>query len=522
MLRLAVARLRFCSNSFTPRRTRGEDVVLHEWHSGAASFDQKAGGPGSAGSDGASELDGVRSFLSTRPDWQATVLRSASAPTGGPLTNALFSSWLSEVESGLKRGRFDAVYLSLHGACQAEGDPTADVTILRRVRSIMGPLPVVASFDWSANLSEEVAILLDGATSNHPTRRGSKSTAAVKALELLENIVNGAHRPVGALARLPMVMSGGEAELYELIDSELTALRKPLVAASVFTGFAWSDSPFTGPSALVWADRDASMAREAAAKLATTVARAPRMIGEVPISVERALRVASYAPPNSPPTLLLDPADDPTRGGLLDTPDLLRGLQRAQAFKALPGRVLFAALHDPDLIAAARSQRLGGTVSGNFGGQTTSVYGPPVPVVGTVITMGRLGDGGEFVMLRTGQIDILVLDRRPAEITPELLIACGADLNGLHALAIKGSFSVRRAFAGRIGEVVACDCPGPCHPDLMRLPYHFVPAIRRTVSVDERHAAGLEADIAADDRPRRRGDERRINLLGQNRIAEGA
>jgi microcystin degradation protein MlrC len=521
MLRLAVARLRFCSNSFVPRRTRGEDVALHEWHSGAASFDQPGG---VLPEDGGSELDGVRRFLAARPDWQATVLRSASAPPGGPLTGAMFSSWLSEVEAGLRRGRFDAVYLSLHGACQAEGDPAADVTILRRVRSIMGPLPVVASFDWRANLSEEVAILLDGATSNRPNRRGSEAEAASKALALLENIVNGTHRPVGALARLPMVMVGGEAQLYDMLDTELSTLRPPVVAASVFTGFAWGDSPFTGPSALVWADRDAAMAREMAARLALMVSRAPRIAGEAPIGVERGLYLAADAAAANAaaangsgatlPTLLLDPADDPCRGGLMDTPGLLRGLQRAQAFNHLPGRALFAALHDPEIIAAARDLGLGATLSGNFGGQTTAAYGPSVPVVGKVVTMGRMGDGGEFVTLRAGLLDILVLGKRPQVITPELLVACGCDLSGLHVLAIKGGTAVQNAFAGRIGLAVPCDCPGPSNPDLLQLPYHFVPSIRRAISVDERHAAGLEAELAAD-RPRRRSEERRGSLVGQ-------
>ena len=514
MLRLAVARLSFCSNSFAPRRTRSEDVALHEWHSGSASFDELA--------TARHELFGVRRFLAERPDWHATILRSASAPPGGPLTSALFSSWLNEVEAGLKRGRFDAVYLSLHGACQAEGDPTADLTILRRVRGVMGPLPVVASFDWRANMSEEVAILLDGATSNHPTRYGSEATAAMDALGILEKIINGSHRPVGALARLPMLMVGNETAMHDMIDAELAALKRPVLAASVFTGFAWSDSPFTGASALVWADRDAGLARETAARLAMAVSRAPRVLAEAPLTVDRAIEAAVAAiTPGSPPPALVDLADDPDKGGLLDTPDLLRGLQRAEAFGKLPGRTVFAAMHDPEIVAAARRMGLGATLSGNFGAQTTSSYGPSVPIVAHIQSMGHLPDGTEFVLLRNGLLDIVVLSRRAAKITAELLAACNCDLSNMAMLAVKSGDNVREAFGGLIGTIFTCECPGPSHPDLMQLPYHFVPAVRRVVSVDERHAAGLAVDLALTRQSRRRSDERRISAPPKAHQREG-
>jgi microcystin degradation protein MlrC len=484
MVRLAVARLRFCSNSFTPRRTRSEDVQAHEWSTGNRAIAEAAGS--------GNELDGVAEFANRNADWSITLLRSAAATTGGPLASNLFTSWLAEVETALARGRYDALYIALHGACQAEGDPAADLTVLRRMRGVMGPRPIVASFDVRANLSEEVALLLDGATANRRGEAGSEAGAATRALGLLSRILSGEVRPVGALARLPMVSVG--ADIDDAVDAALadarTRMKPPVIEAALFTGYAWSDSPFTGPSALVWADRDAGAAREEAARLAIQLGNAaPRPPCET-LAVDAAIKRAAASPASDAPALLLDAADDPIEGGLLDTPDMLRGLQRAQAFGHLPGRVLIAAFHDPAAVQTAKAGGVGAAFSANVGARTTAQFGAGVPMAGEVAAIGHCAAAWDFAVVRSGQIDILFVGRRPGQITPALLEACGVDKSAFAVLAIKGGHAAGAAFVGQTGEGMFVDCVGPSNLDLMRLPYNFVPANRRLLEED--------VDIAAD------------------------
>ena len=480
MVRLAVARLRCCSNSFTPRRTRSEDVSLHEWMSGDNGM-TRASGTGT-------EIDGVTTFAAAHPDWEITLLRSASAPAGGPLSGNVFHAWLSEIEAGLKRGRFDAIYVSLHGACQAEGDPAADLTVLRRIRAVMGPRPVVASFDIRANMSEEIAILLDGATSNVPDQPGSEADAANRALILLARIIAGEIRPMGALARLPQLVDG--STLDAAVELALSGLRErmrsgPLVEASLFTGFAWGDSPSAGPSALVWADRDSGAARQEAASLALSLSRSISMLRPEIYSSETAIKTASTIARPGQPALVLDPADDPGSGGLLDTPEILRDLQRAQAFGQLNGPCVLAALHDVETVSKAHSIGIGGTLSGSFGARTTQIYGQAVPLSGEVVGVGQMADANDYAVIRSGQIDILFLARRPAMIDPALLAACGIDLRDTRVLAIKGGVKTGEAFGNLVIRCTMCDTPGPTSPDLQHLPYSFVPAIRRMTQDDD-------------------------------------
>lgn len=511
MVRLAVARLRFCSNSFTPRRTRNEDLQAHEWSNGSAAFETSQAQIG--------ELEGVRRFAATHTDWSVTALRCASAPTGGPLSAGLFSAWMTEVDDGLRRGRFDAVYLSLHGACQAEGDPAVDVTILRRVRSIMGPRPVVASFDRAANLSEEIALLLDGASANRLDETNSEAKAALRALSMLEGIVAGKCRPVGALARLPHVVSQDAMDdaMRKLQATEQTALAGPLLDVSLFSGFVWGDSPYTGPSALVWADRDAGTARGKAAQLALNLARLSRTEPPASLPAERAIRTAATTlssplslglSPSSVrlqpdqgvhslavrPVLLLDPSDDPGAGGLTDTPELLRALQRAQAFGHLPGRTVLASLQDADTVYTATKAGLGQSVSLNLCGLTTRLYGASVPISAQVHSLGQFSETGNFCILRSGLLDIIVTAQRIESITPALLARLCPDFKEARLLAIKGGRHTSLAFGDLVSATLTCDCAGPASQDLLRLPYNFVPSIRRANPMDDGPGFGRGED----------------------------
>lgn len=485
MARLAVARLWFCSNSFTPRRTRAEDLTASAWDAGVT------GSPDAALAE--TELAGLADFMVVHPEWDVTMLRSAAAPTGGPLTAEVFGNWMADVEGGLRRGRFDAVYVSLHGACQAEGDPTADLTILRRIRSVIGHIPLAASFDVRANLSEEVAILLDGATCNTQWPSGGGADAARRALELLDGIFTRRFRPVGALARVPFVLPDflmGDT-LADIWDGTLKSMRAPVLEASVFAGFAWGDSPYTGPSALVWADRDAGAAREMAARLAVELSRARGRSMPTLVVPEASIAAISFSETDRRPILMLDLGDDPATGGLADTSSLLQALLSER----IPGRALLAALFDPDAVAKAFQAGLGGIVSRNLGGRFTRLYGNAVAVDSIVQGLGETAEmgaqkAGRYAVLRIEGVDVVMTEHRPLAITPDWLAAVGVDIGAFAVIAVKGGAAVQNAFGALVGKTILCDCPGPTTPDLLRLRFHYVPAARR--------AMGNEARLPAD------------------------
>ncbi|MGG5810282.1 M81 family metallopeptidase [Falsiroseomonas sp. CW058] len=484
MPRIAVARLWFEGNSFTPVPTGLAEFHAREWVAGPEALARYAGT--------ATELGGLGAFLAGRPGWRAEVLRCAAAQPGGKMTAEAYDAWIAEVLAGLRAGApWDGVYLSLHGACVTEDDAEADLTTLRRVRAAIGAVPLVASFDFHGNMAEEMATLLDGASVYRTYPHVDMDATATRALALLEGAMAG-QRLHGAIAKRPFVlhsfqMRSAEGPMAE-VWAEAARLQSGAVAeAAPFGGFAWGDSPHAGPCGMAWATEPAA-ARDAAEAVAAAIeARRARFVVSLPAPAE-ALARALAAPPGL--VALLDPADNPLSGGVADTPALLRLLVEA----APPVPTVFAFLHDAAAVARARAAGQGASACFALGGRTTDTFGPPVEVTAAVerLTEGRFAntgpmergapvDLGPTAVLRVGEwLRVIVTSRKEAAVDPAFFELHGIDLGATRLLANKAKNHFRAAFAGRCAAIVECDCPGPAALALGTLPFRFVPAAART------------------------------------------
>jgi microcystin degradation protein MlrC len=481
MPRIAVARLWFEGNSFTPVPTGLAEFRSREWVAGEEALARYAGT--------ATELGGLGAVLAARPSWRAEPLRCAAAQPGGPMTAEAFAAWMEEVEAGLRAGGpWDGVYLSLHGACVTEDDPEADLTIVRRVRRAIGRTPLAASFDFHGNMAEELFTTLDASSVYRTYPHVDMDATAVRALALLERVMGG-QRLHGAIAKLPMVLhsfhmrsaGGPMAEVW----AEAARLEAgPVLEAAPFGGFAWGDSPHAGPSGTAWAT-DAAAARDAAAAVAAAIAaRHGRFAVSLP-TPETALEAALAAPPGL--VALLDPADNPLSGGVADTPALLRLL----VDRPPPVPTVFAFLHDPGVVEAARAAGEGATRAFRLGARTTAAFGPPVACTATVerLTAGRFTntgpmergapvDLGPTALLRIGRaLRVIVTSRKEAAVDPAFFALHGVELGATRLLANKAKNHFRAAFADRCAAILECDCPGPAALDLSALPFRHLPPL---------------------------------------------
>jgi len=479
MPQIAAARLWFEGNSFAPESTPLSAFQGREWLSGAEALSRYVGT--------ATELGALAAFAAERPDWQLAMLRCAAAQPGGPMSDLAFEAWMSEVEEGLSRGGWDGVYLSLHGACVTESDPEADLTIIRRVRAMIGPrVKLVASFDFHGNVSPRMIGLLDGASVYRTYPHLDMAETARRALRLLERAMAGQVNH-GSLVKLPAVlhsffMRDAEGPMAEVWAEALAAEHAPILDASLFGGFAWGDSPHAGPSAMVWAEEHAAARSLARRLIASIAARRARFAVTLP-SPEAALQIALAAPAGL--VALLDPADNPLSGGTADTPGLLRVVMEARP----EVETLFCFLHDPDGVAAARAAGVGGAFTRDLGGRTTAQFGPPVPFSGVVeaLTHGRFlntgpmehgapVDLGPTALLRSGRLRVILTSRKEAAVDPAFFALHGIDLDATRLLVNKAKNHFRAAFASRCSAIVECDAPGPAALDLASLPFRHVPA----------------------------------------------
>jgi microcystin degradation protein MlrC len=138
-----------------------------------------------------------------REGWQLLPSAWAGATPSSYVTQDAFericSAILDDVRSALAQG-LDGVYLDLHGAAVAENADDSEGELIARIRAVVGPkLPIVASLDLHANVTERMLQLSDGlvAYRTYP-HIDMADTGERAALLLREHFRAGGKRPMQA------------------------------------------------------------------------------------------------------------------------------------------------------------------------------------------------------------------------------------------------------------------------------------------------------------------------------------
>src|SRR5260370_24775032 len=101
-----------------------------------------------------------------------------------------------------KLGPFDAIYLDLHGAMVAENTEDGEGELLRRIRGVVGnDLPIVASLDYHANLTPEMAKLATALVGYRTYPHIDMAVTGRRAVQLLDRLLKD--KPPGYRAYRP-------------------------------------------------------------------------------------------------------------------------------------------------------------------------------------------------------------------------------------------------------------------------------------------------------------------------------
>lgn len=492
-VRLAVARLWFEGNRFSPRLTEARDFELREWRKGE---DALAAARGCE-----TELAAVADFADAHPDWSVSALRCASASPGGPIVQQLFEGYCAELLDDLRTLRPDAVYLSLHGAAIAEREDAPELALLRPLRALLGKTPIVASFDLHANLNPEIATLLDFATAYRTHPHVDMRETAARALRALYEIVTTGRKPGGAVVALGKVLPSfnmrTDAEPMRSLQRAARAAERPGEArdVSLFGGFPYADTADTGASVMAWSDAGPSQALEVARRIAAAFdARAAEFEPSLLAPRDAIARALAVAPGT---VAVTDPADNPLSGGGADTPALFATLLAMRRDPTSPvhalaaGAIVFAYFADRSAVAAAASAGVGAELPLRLGAATGTDFGDPVQVRARVlrITDGRFVNTGPMergasvslgrsvVLDVQGVVTILTESAGPAN-DPAFFALHGIELAATRLLCVKAKNHFRAAFAPLLAAIVDADCPGPAAADLASLPFRKAPVSR--------------------------------------------
>jgi microcystin degradation protein MlrC len=416
----------------------------------------------------------------------------------GPLLDDEFRTMLDGTLNALRAaGPLDAVAMLGHGAgrtvsATADDDLDPDATFLRAVRSVVGDVPLVAVFDFHANLSPAMCELCDVVV-------GYRTNPHVDIVDRLHEAADHIHRlldrpgTVRAWCRLPMVLpqiaqlTTAHEPLGEVVALGETMLAAPIRNVSIFGGFSLSDVPHCGVSVCVTADagHDA-LAAEVALTLATAAwdRRARYRLHCVPLAdaVTEAVRAAAGG---HAPVILADTADNPGGGAPGNTTFVLDALRRAGVSDVVMGLQCDAAV-----VAAAWTAGAGARVCVEFNAGSTRPLATPLVAEATVLALtegvlvptrgvyaGANRYPGRCCALDLGGIRIGVSSRKVQCADDDTLRHVGLHPAGAKVVVVKSRGHFRAGFDHLFEphQIIEVGAPGVATSDLATVAWQHLP-----------------------------------------------
>jgi len=408
-----------------------------------------------------------------------------SAQPSGRVTRDAFERIATMLLEDLRAcGSVDGVYLDLHGAMVAEHVDDADGELLRRVRSVVGAgVPVVASLDFHANLSGEMARCATVLVSYRTYPHVDMAECGARAARVLHDILRGA-QVASYLEQIDyLIPLTSQSTLVDPLQSLMreveAAERAPLLSLGILPGFPAADVVECGPSVYGCGSDTFQLAttvRELAAEMRRREAEFALELHTIEQAVEAVLRAG---PARGRPIILADTQDNPGAGGHADTMSLIKALVACDARSVLAGVIC-------DSAAAARAHAAGegAQVELSLGAGSGTPGETPLTARFKVIALGDgrfTGTGpfyrgarfelGPMALLELGGVRIAVASRKQQAADQAMFRHLRAEPADHAVLVLKSSVHFRADFGAIAGRILVVEAPGPNIADPAKLPF---------------------------------------------------
>ena len=440
------------------------------------------------------DLPGFFTEMDRTGQWTPVPLRVSQAQPGGPVEEGFFRSFVAEIEAGLKAALpLDAVFIAAHGAALAEGTDDPDGDLLEAVRRAVGPdIPVVATFDLHANVSHKMIDNLSVFVGYLENPHTDIYERGVEAARHMRECLAGARTAI-AMVKVPLVppqisLLTARGPYADLIKYGQTKLGGDILNVSVMAGFAYSDSPKNGLTAVVTARNGNA---KAAAKLSLQIAQrawdTKERFKRAMMSLGDAVQLAASVSRDRrrKPIILADVADNPGGGGRGNTTYLLRALKGART-----QHVLFGVFNDAAVAAKAHELGEGAIFTASFNSQEHQEFSLPFDSEAKVVKLsdgryvGRRGvlknvssDMGPSALLDLGGIQLVVISNRCQCMDPRQLEMFGLDIAQARVVVVKSRGHFRGGFDEffKPEQIYEVDCPGLTSPVLANFTWSKLP-----------------------------------------------
>ena len=367
--------------------------------------------------------------LNDAAEWRGTLI-GHSLP-GGTVTRDAFEELAGEIVARLTQvvesltSALDGLWFDIHGAMFVEGLEDVESELLRRIRTVIGPEPIVsASMDLHGNVSRELAHQTDLITcyrmAPHEDTLETKERACRNLVELLQQRPHGS-RPLKAWIPLPILLPGEQTstrdEPAKHIYAAIPGVEKNqgVIDAAIWVGYAWADEPRNRAVVVVtgWEERAVATGAEQLAKLFWDAREEFSFVARTGTFAE-CLDAALAS--GARPYFISDSGDNPTAGGSGDVSWGLTQLLGRSEFKTSSGpTVIYASVPGPEAVRIAEEAGVGATVTVTAGAEVDDKHAKPVTMTGRVHSI-KHGDRHAVVevVLQVGSVfAILTKLRKP-------------------------------------------------------------------------------------------------------------
>lgn len=363
----------------------------------------------------------------------------ARAVPNGEVDGRFFQQLKNEMMQIAKqeRGRIDAICLALHGSMRVEGLGEAEGPILEELRQLNPDIPIFASLDMHATMTDRMHQNADGfagyKTAPHIDCTETGVLAARMTIYALENQTI----PTTAWVRVPMLLAGEKSgtdvePMISLIDQLKTIEQSDdVLAASILMGFPWADNPDSAVGIYVVTKNDQSKADRLALALAKTFWQKRQefvFVSEYAKPKEAIDRALDYVAQGLTPVYLSDSGDNPTAGASADHTKFLAMLLEHPDINKLTRPIIYGGLYDPAAVAACQG-RVGQTIELRFGAAFDH-SSDPLRYTGQVVrTLDRYHyhgmPPGDLALFRVHQVLIVLAEKHVGFTSPEMFRELG-------------------------------------------------------------------------------------------------
>ncbi len=417
-------------------------------------------------------------------DMQLVPLLWTFATPSGTVEQTAYEILKAEFLDRLKRtGQIDGVLLDLHGAMVTEAIEDAEGDFIRTVREVVGPLPIVVTLDFHANITAEMAESADIIIGFDTYPHVDCYERGFEAAQLIFATIRGDIRPTMAYRQLPLLTSPpAQCTMKPLMSEVLKKLHAievetGVVTATLSMGFPFADIRDAGVSILVTTNGDEKLAEQYAAEFATYIWGMRDAFRVDLVSVEEAIQHANHS--KGKPIVLAEGSDNPGGGGPCDGTTILRAFIEADVQDAV-----IAVIADAETVDSAISAGVGNRIELSVGGKTDRVHGDPVSLTGYVKTIsdgtfvhkgpmgrGRVGQMGRTVVLKVGGVEVIVTEKRIQPYDAEVLRSVGIEPSDRKLIALKSAVHFRADYTPIAHEILEVDTPGVHSPNLFSYDY---------------------------------------------------